>query len=64
MIYRYGKQNNEAKKRIRHELEIIDKLGFLCIFSDNMGYCTDIQWQEVFIMSAVEAVQIPLLLIA
>jgi DNA polymerase-3 subunit alpha len=32
MIYRYGKQNNEAKKRIRHELEIIDKLGFSAYF--------------------------------
>ncbi|MGB8491445.1 MAG: DNA polymerase III subunit alpha [Bacteroidales bacterium] len=32
MIYRYGKQNSEAKKRIRHELEIIDKLGFSSYF--------------------------------
>lgn len=32
MIYRYGKQNNEAKKRIQHELEIIDKLGFSAYF--------------------------------
>ncbi|HOB83453.1 MAG TPA: DNA polymerase III subunit alpha [Bacteroidales bacterium] len=32
MIYRYGKNNNEAKKRIRHELEIIDKLGFSAYF--------------------------------
>ena len=32
MVYRYGKQNNEAKKRIRHELEIIDKLGFSAYF--------------------------------
>jgi error-prone DNA polymerase len=32
MIYRYGKQNSEAKKRIRHELEIIDKLGFSAYF--------------------------------
>ncbi|MFZ0280112.1 MAG: DNA polymerase III subunit alpha [Bacteroidales bacterium] len=32
MVYRYGKQNSEAKKRIRHELEIIDKLGFSAYF--------------------------------
>ncbi len=32
MIYRYGKQNSEAKKRIKHELEIIDKLGFSAYF--------------------------------
>jgi DNA-directed DNA polymerase III PolC len=32
MIYRYGKGNNEAKKRIKHELEIIDKLGFSAYF--------------------------------
>ena len=32
MIYRYGKQNTEAKKRIKHELEIIDKLGFSAYF--------------------------------
>ena len=32
MIYRYGKDNQEAKKRIAHELEIIDKLGFRRIF--------------------------------
>ena len=32
MIYRYGKNNPEAKKRIRHELEIIDKLGFSAYF--------------------------------
>ncbi len=32
MIYRYGKQNSEAKKRIRHELEIIDNLGFSAYF--------------------------------
>jgi DNA polymerase III alpha subunit len=32
MIYRYGRQNNEAKKRIKHELEIIDKLGFSAYF--------------------------------
>ncbi len=32
MVYRYGKQNNEAKKRVRHELEIIDRLGFSAYF--------------------------------
>lgn len=32
MIYRYGKQNAEAKKRIQHELEIIDRLGFSAYF--------------------------------
>jgi DNA-directed DNA polymerase III PolC len=32
MIYRYGKNNNEARKRIQHELEIIDKLGFSAYF--------------------------------
>lgn len=32
MVYRYGKNNNEAKKRVRHELEIIDKLGFSAYF--------------------------------
>ena len=32
MVYRYGKQNSEAKKRIRHELDIIDKLGFSAYF--------------------------------
>jgi DNA-directed DNA polymerase III PolC len=32
MIYRYGKQNIEAKKRIKHELEIIDRLGFSAYF--------------------------------
>ena len=32
MVYRYGRQNNEAKKRIRHELEIIDRLGFSAYF--------------------------------
>jgi DNA-directed DNA polymerase III PolC len=32
MVYRYGKQNNEAKKRIAHELEIIDRLGFSAYF--------------------------------
>lgn len=32
MLYRYGRNNDEAKKRIRHELEIIDKLGFSAYF--------------------------------
>ena len=32
MVYRYGKDNAEAKKRISHELEIIDKLGFSSYF--------------------------------
>jgi DNA-directed DNA polymerase III PolC len=32
MIYRYGKQNAEAKRRVKHELEIIDKLGFSAYF--------------------------------
>ena len=32
MVYRYGRENNEAKKRIKHELEIIDKLGFSAYF--------------------------------
>jgi DNA-directed DNA polymerase III PolC len=32
MVYRYGKNNPEAKKRIAHELEIIDKLGFSSYF--------------------------------
>jgi DNA-directed DNA polymerase III PolC len=32
MIYRYGKHNDEAKKRIEHELGIIDKLGFSAYF--------------------------------
>jgi DNA polymerase-3 subunit alpha len=32
MLYRYGRNNDEARKRIRHELEIIDKLGFSAYF--------------------------------
>jgi error-prone DNA polymerase len=32
MIYRYGRNNSEAKRRIRHELDIIDKLGFSAYF--------------------------------
>jgi DNA-directed DNA polymerase III PolC len=30
--YRYGKGNREAAKRIRHELEVIDKMGFAAYF--------------------------------
>ncbi len=32
MVYRYGKGDREAEKRIRHELDIIDKLGFCSYF--------------------------------
>ena len=32
LVYRYGKNNKEAKKRIKHELEIIDTLGFSSYF--------------------------------
>jgi error-prone DNA polymerase len=32
MIYRYGRDNNEARTRIDHELEIINKLGFSAYF--------------------------------
>jgi error-prone DNA polymerase len=32
MEYRYGRNNGEAIKRIRHELEIIDRLGFSSYF--------------------------------
>ncbi len=32
MVYRYGRKNDEAKKRISHELEIIDRLGFSAYF--------------------------------
>ncbi len=32
MIYRYGRNNSEARKRISHELEIIDNLGFSAYF--------------------------------
>lgn len=32
MKYRYGNSNKEAKKRVQHELEIIDKLGFSAYF--------------------------------
>ena len=30
--YRYGKKNAEALKRVRHELEVIDRLGFSSYF--------------------------------
>ena len=30
--YRYGKSNSEASKRVRHELEIIDRLGYSSYF--------------------------------
>ncbi len=32
MLFRYGKNNREAEKRIKHELEIIDRLGFSSYF--------------------------------
>ncbi len=32
MAYRYGKSNKEAHKRIDHELEVIDRLGFSAYF--------------------------------
>ena len=32
MVYRYGSDNSEARERIYHELEIIDKLGFSAYF--------------------------------
>ena len=32
MLYRYGKNNQTAKERIKHELEIIDNLGFSSYF--------------------------------
>jgi len=32
MVYRYGPQNREALRRIRHELEIIHRLGFSSYF--------------------------------
>lgn len=32
MLYRYGKNNPEAEKRVRHELQIIDRLGFSSYF--------------------------------
>jgi len=38
LLYRYGADNKEAKRRVRHELDIIDRLWFLFLLSDNMGY--------------------------
>jgi DNA-directed DNA polymerase III PolC len=32
LAYRYGSQNKEALRRVKHELEIIDKLGFSAYF--------------------------------
>lgn len=32
MAYRYGKNNREAARRVKHELEIIDRLGFSSYF--------------------------------
>lgn len=32
LAYRYGSQNKEALRRVNHELEIIDKLGFSAYF--------------------------------
>jgi DNA-directed DNA polymerase III PolC len=32
LIYRYGKNNKEAIRRIKHELEVIDNLGFSSYF--------------------------------
>lgn len=32
MAYRYGKNNTEAIRRVRHELDIIDRLGFSSYF--------------------------------
>lgn len=32
LIYRYGKNNAEAKRRVRHELDIIERLGFCAYF--------------------------------
>jgi DNA polymerase-3 subunit alpha len=32
LAYRYGKNNKEARQRVKHELEIIDKLGFSSYF--------------------------------
>lgn len=32
MKYRYGEHNDEARRRIKHELEIIDRLGFSSYF--------------------------------
>ena len=32
MVYRYGKSNKEAMKRVKNELQVIDKLGFSAYF--------------------------------
>ncbi len=32
LVYRYGAENAEARRRIRHELEIIDRMGFAAYF--------------------------------
>jgi error-prone DNA polymerase len=32
LVYRYGKKNKEALRRVKHELEIIDNLGFSSYF--------------------------------
>ena len=32
LLYRYGRTNKEAAKRVKHELEIIDNLGFSAYF--------------------------------
>ncbi|MBM3419916.1 MAG: DNA polymerase III subunit alpha, partial [Bacteroidetes bacterium] len=32
MVYRYGRNNSEAARRVKHELEIIDRLGFSSYF--------------------------------
>ena len=32
LVYRYGKDNTEAARRVEHELEIIDRLGFSSYF--------------------------------
>lgn len=32
LVYRYGKNNPHARERVKHELEIIDKLGFSSYF--------------------------------
>lgn len=32
MVYRYGKSNKEALRRINHELDVIDRLGFSSYF--------------------------------
>ncbi|HEX2977372.1 MAG TPA: PHP domain-containing protein, partial [Bacteroidales bacterium] len=32
LIYRYGKNNTDARRRVRHELDIIERLGFCAYF--------------------------------